>query len=379
MHITQYITNQELLKQYIADGVVNVRKHETLPLQIYCYGKRATYDDIWDEVTCKTRGLIVDDYGGIVARPFEKFFNVGHNGRPETSLEALALEPHEPLIYEKLDGSMATLYTYDGQAAIASKGSFHSEHATWASEWYREHCYRFFEKNDLFIKWPKGYTPVFEMICQEVQHHVVHYEKDGLILIGLINNESGEEMSHDVLRLYGDQNEIEVVKRHDISLYQALNENRPNTEGYVAIWFRNGAPALKVKIKHEDFLRLQRLRNNLTPKTVYRALAKIEGDIQDIYDFLEGADTFLADQVIGWITNYKLAYEGFMIKAKYTMLEALASCDTRKEFAAVFTSEKHREVSAICFKMLDLQDHRPAVWKLVYPVVAQQRYTPEEE
>lgn len=380
MNIEAYIPNQALLREYIADGTVTARFHKTLPLTILCYGRKATYEDIWDEVTCKTRGLIVDDKGEIVARPFEKFFNANHIGRPETALEELLKEPSPPFFSEKLDGSMGTLYSYNGYSAIASKGSFHSEHAEWASKWYHWFTRTTRSAQSLGPVWPIDYTPVFEMICQEVQHHVVHYEKDRLILIGLVNNRSGEELSHGALKMYGDLNGIEVVKRHkSIDLHTALQEDRPNAEGYVATWYRNGAPPLKVKIKHETFLKLQRLRNGTTPKYIWRLLAGEEGQIGDYYYALGAADPFLKSQILEWTKAYQTAYYTYLADAARIMKLALTTCDTRKEFAEVFMREENRKLASTCFRMLDQEDHQPAIWKLVYPEVAKQRYTPEEE
>ena len=54
----------ELLEQRIAEGYINVRRHNKFPLSIYCYSKTATFDYVWDEVTTKCRGLIVNDATG---------------------------------------------------------------------------------------------------------------------------------------------------------------------------------------------------------------------------------------------------------------------------------------------------------------------------
>src|ERR1700676_1019761 len=109
MKLHEYI-DPALLEKHLCDGVVEQRCHNTLPLSIFCYGRKATYDDILDDVTCKTRGLIVGPDGEIVARPFEKFFNLNHTGRPETFISNLAQEKERPFISDKLDGSMGTYW-----------------------------------------------------------------------------------------------------------------------------------------------------------------------------------------------------------------------------------------------------------------------------
>jgi hypothetical protein len=270
LKLTEYIPNQELLVQHLNNGVVETRYHNTLPLTIWCYGKKATYDNIWDEVTCKTRGLITHAHTGeVIARPFEKFFNINTSFRPETSFESLAKEPFMPFIQDKLDGSMGTYWNYQGQYGIATKGSFHSEQAEWATKFLHEH-YRTHGTH----YWMAPWTPVFEIICQSVQHHVCHYEPkedNKLVLISMCNRQSGEEILGKVLEHQGKINGLPVAEtvtaawtggndaKNLVSLMAVTQYTRPNREGWVMSWARNGKPALKVKVKHEEFLRLQKI------------------------------------------------------------------------------------------------------------------------
>ena len=63
------------------------------------------------------RGLIVDeaDDWAIVSHPFDKFFNAGEAGASE-------IDWHSARVYEKLDGSLMSLYFYDGAWQVASSG-----------------------------------------------------------------------------------------------------------------------------------------------------------------------------------------------------------------------------------------------------------------
>ncbi len=230
--------NQMKLHDYIRQGLVDRKEHPFFPLSLYCYGRKAVYDNVWDETTTRCRGLIVNNKTGeIIARPFEKFHNLGTAGMPETHPENLFPNPH---VTEKLDGSLGILYHYDDgflcQDYIASKGSFVSEHAKWATDWYRSHVgYR--------GRWPKGYTPVFEMICEkDVQRHVVSYggRRDGLVLTALISIETGWELPYDTLCNWAETNRLPYVRRFDKTVAEVLQENNPNEEGYVLTWPLSG-------------------------------------------------------------------------------------------------------------------------------------------
>src|ERR1700683_5287554 len=185
MKLKDYLDEAKLC-DHINNRVVNTQHHHYAPLVIYNYGQKAQFDGIWDDVTCKTRGLIVDQSTGeVVARPFQKFFNLGHCGRPETAMENLPAEL--PEITEKMDGSLGVLYRVGRMCAIATRGSFSSDQAGWASAWYTKHLGK--------AVWPEGWTPLFSIISPE-NRIVVKYKWEGLSLLALVNIETGEEMRY---------------------------------------------------------------------------------------------------------------------------------------------------------------------------------------
>ncbi len=351
MKIDDYLDIEQLVS-HIENELVDSRHHDTLPLNILTYSRNAVYDDKWDDVTCKCRGLIVTDDGVIIARPFEKFFNIDTSYREETWLSNLPKE--QPQVQEKLDGSLGILYTYEGVSAIASKGSFHSDHAKWATKWYQEHCKE--------AQWPEGYTPIFEMICQEVQTHVVRYStEDQLVLLALINNETGEEASYENLHYWGTLNEINVVDVYDKSVGTVLNEDRPNAEGYVLSWPRPGQTPLKIKIKHETFLTLQKIVHNATPKSMLKLL--IDGKEAEIAAWMETPSKEVNDFVQGWFSRFTAAYAQTVQCARDICITAKMRFDNRKDVAEFFHKEENKLFSAVCFAMLDGKDYKKIVWK----------------
>src|SRR5208337_116 len=101
----------------------------------------------------------------VIARPFRKWFNLNTSFRPET-LEA-NLPSWKPRVLEKLDGSLGILFWYGGQKRpyIATRGSFASDQAIWATNWYRAKFGNWPIADS--AKWPKDYTPLFEIIYKE--------------------------------------------------------------------------------------------------------------------------------------------------------------------------------------------------------------------
>lgn len=355
MKISDYL-DMAKLEQHLKDRVVNVQHHRYAPLDIYNYGQKAQFESIWDDVTCKTRGLIVNrDTGVIVARPFEKFFNLGHNGRPETDPANLPAEL--PEITDKLDGSLGILYRIGTTPAISTRGSFESDQAAWASSW--------FKKNLSHIVWPPDKTFLFEIIYPD-NRIVVKYDTEGLFLLGAVDIETGEETPYNTLKWWADVAQCPVVRKTDISLTECRAENTSNAEGYVATWHKPGKSPLKVKIKFVDYIRLHRLLTSISPKAIWEMLAAG----QSFEELLVDTPTHYVEWVNYWKNGLQAEYGRFEQKA----IAAWESCsllkdgkdkEARKALAEYFTAGDRKPISSILFKMLDGQSYNDVIWKLV--------------
>jgi len=120
----------EILNKYYEEGWLIKQTHPTLPLTIWNYSISTQYEGHWDDVTLMCRGLVTDDEGNIVARPFKKFFNMEENMHVPTK---------EFDVYEKMDGSLGILFFYVNQWVFASRGSFISDQAIKGKELLRKY------------------------------------------------------------------------------------------------------------------------------------------------------------------------------------------------------------------------------------------------
>lgn len=356
MKLEKYI-DLNLLRDHIDNGLVNCVGHPQLPLMILSYSRDAVQNNTWDEITTKCRGLVVDDTGEIIARPFEKFFNLMTHDRPETWFENLPAE--KPQVLEKLDGSLGILYRFEGYTGIASKGSFASDHAVWATTYYDAH-----HKS---ATWPLGYTPVFEMIAESVQRHVVHYgAEDHLVLTALINNETGEEAAYEDLYYWGTLNDIAVVDIYDKTVTTVISEDRSNKEGYVLNWPRPGHTPLKVKVKHDTFLALQKIAHSASPKNILQAMT--EGKDDQVDEWSKETNGEIGAYVRRMANKYREMYGNVLMQSVHIVSNAEMRFKSRKEIADFFNSKQHKEFAPVAFAMLDRRsppDVSKIVWKLV--------------
>ena len=345
MKLYDYIP-EALLMQRIEEGYVNVNQHKKFPLAIYTYSKSATFDYVWDEATCKCRGLIVDLRDmTILARPFEKFFNVAE----KAGITREQFPQGGPIITNKLDGNLITLYPWEGRWWAASKGSFHSEHADWANNWLFYNC-----KCD----WPEGYTPVFEMIAEELEHHVVHYGKEasGLYLIALVNNETGEEMDNAGRYHWAGLNEVPCIPLETIALAGALAANEKNAEGYVLSWPRFGQTPVRVKVKFPEFLRLQKLVHNIGPKEIldYMRKPELKCYLDEVLDPERSHEVFI-EYTKKWMSLFQADFNRVGIECNYILTDlnkTLTLESPRKVWAEQIRQCKY---PAIMFAQLDYE------------------------
>jgi len=123
------------IKPYIEKKLVSEQVHPEDPdIRIFNYTQTVQFSKAWDDVTRQCRGLILNvKTGEVLARPFPKFFNYG-----EHIQNAWTIPDEVPIISEKLDGSLGILYSLNGKSWIATRGSFMSDQAIWATEWWRK-------------------------------------------------------------------------------------------------------------------------------------------------------------------------------------------------------------------------------------------------
>lgn len=148
--------NKELLNEMLNGGFVVESKHPSLDIYLYNYTRKCTYEKMWNEVTLLCRGLVLDKNKNIVALPLRKFFNYEEYGTEIIENELRGKKYH---VYDKVDGSCGILVEYEGNYMIATRGSFESEQAIWATKLLNE---KYLDKVKTLDT--DNYTYVFEIV-----------------------------------------------------------------------------------------------------------------------------------------------------------------------------------------------------------------------
>ena len=271
MHLNDLIPADDLAVALDA-GHVTRKEHPTLPLAIYTYTRVCQYDNIWNPVTMRCRGLIADTATQeIVAVPFPKIFVTGMHGQGHEFAPPLPAEPFD--IFEKLDGSLAIVFHYDGRWHAASKGSFISEQAQWAQAWLDSH--------DTSRLDPK-LTYLAEAIYPSNRIVVDYGDREDLVLLAAYRPADGTELpladaaahwasigpAARAWGLHSDITELEKAAANDTTL-DSRTVGGTAEEGYV-IRFASG---LRAKVKLAAYLALHKLYTGTNERTVWEVLA----------------------------------------------------------------------------------------------------------
>ncbi len=335
------------LNKYHNDGLLYKQTHPTLPLTIWNYTPAVQYGEKWDEVTLACRGLVTDNEGNIVARPFKKFFNIEENKHTPTQ---------DFEVFEKMDGSLGIIFKYEGEVIYATRGSFTSDQAKWMAKYGKEHNFQ-----DMLVE---GHSYLFEIIYPE-NRIVVDYEgQERLVLLGIIKTETGEEILYDDIVVAP----WDIVEKYDgIRDYSELkNKVLQNHEGFV-VRFSNGD---RIKIKGEEYLRLHKIMTNISTTGVWEHLSK-GGDINDLLkdvpdEFYKKVKEYADLLKYGYyqVSEYCGKSHDYFRYGKYNDREVEP---TKKQFADHVMNYGHPPYRAVMFAMWDGKPYEKLIWNILKP------------
>jgi T4 RnlA family RNA ligase len=338
------------LEKYYNDGLLYKQVHPTLPLTIWNYTEKVQFENLWDEVTLMCRGLVTDDKGNIVARPFRKFFNMEEGKHTPTD---------EFKVYEKMDGSLGILFHYEGEWVMATRGSFTSDQAVKGMEMLSNYDYH---------KLHKDFTYLFEIIYAE-NRIVCSYDFEDVVLLGAVNTKHGYEVN-----LHGDldmriQNLVKnvglnVVKRYDgISDYSVLKQMvRDDAEGFIVL-FSNGD---RMKVKGVEYLRLHKIMTNVSTTAIWEVLSS-GGNMDDL---LKDVPDEFYKKIQDYVKQLRYQYWSVQEHAgKYfdNLYESYDRELPEKAKYAEWVKQFEKHLHPILFRMYDNKDYSSYIWRLIRP------------
>lgn len=359
-------------------------KSELDDLVLYNYTDNCSFERFWPTECLTNRGTIYrKSTGQIVARPYDKFFNI--NEREETKLANLPDEPFTSAVKE--DGSMGVLFEHKGAWRVSTRGSFYSDQAVEATEMLNEHItesididpdtsdsvdiYRYDMK-----KWPAGWTPIVEIIYPENRLGsglVVNYgDQRMLILTGARHIRTGTLMSPgrlDVVALEVNFARPECPhirgKSEDLEALLVIAETMDaQQEGWVITYPTSG---LMLKIKGKKYMELARFMGHVNPISIWEQMCA--GTIRD---FLKSTPEEVRDDAVAM--RDKLGGQlNTLLRATFQEIERLKLLDTeddkqsRKAMAERIFAESPKWMQSSLLSIMRSGEGVSALMKMIRP------------
>jgi RNA ligase len=326
------------LDKRVQDGWVNVTKSGNLSL--YNYSNRCVFEKGWDEYTMAARGIVLDEIGRILARPWPKFFNLGE--RPDDKLPA-----ETPELAKKYDGSLVIVFWDDVKWRAVTRGCWDNVQTQYAGRWLEQHD----------GKLQRQFTYLFELVAPW-NRIVVHYPKDDMILLGMVATDTGEDFSYREVRNEALRVGLSPVE-YEVKPIESLNLEDPaikNEEGFVAR-FSNG---FRVKLKYRQYILLHKIVTGLSIKGIWEILSS--GNQPDFSN--------VPDEFMGWYRKQrnKIQAKFDELKAEaVAMFQSIGKKETRKDYALEYV--KCGELAGALFRLLDGKDVAEVLWKRCRPEV----------
>lgn len=275
---------------------VNIVKDDETGLYTISYKNNGV--NFQNELVRYARGLTIDSTGKIIIRGFEKFFNykqleyVNEEAMSKefkskySLLDGIGLDDKLE-VYEKLDGSLILLSSYNGKLITSTTSSINNDYSKKALEYFNN-------KNnalngallEYLIKNNK--TLAFEYISPENQI-VIKYKDMDYVLLGCIDNDSGLELSLKGLRQLSNKFNFTLFKVYYLSIRELINEQKNNKsiEGYIVKNKYNK----RLKFKVDSWFEFSNTisifyGSKLTKNKVITIIEKyIEDDIDDLISY----------------------------------------------------------------------------------------------
>ncbi len=323
---------------------VKMVTHPTIPNLVKLnYRHRAMYDSQWSDEVIQSRGIIIDtDTHTVIARPFDKFFNLGER------MQLDELPSHlDYWIIEKLDGVLVIPFKYDDNMFVSTRGSFDNEFTD------------IILKDDLYLQLEDleydSYTHMFELIHPDARIVTNYGDQKSLILIGIRKTESGKQMDPDFVQQYAAAHGLKVFEEHDSGEDAPIEDGiledmkewpSDNIEEGWVIQFESG---LLIKIKRTEYIELVKLIQKVSFRHIINYM------LEDKYDEYHAKLPEEVQLAAGEIRQ-QIDHTWIDISSEINPIEQhieITMKDATRKDRALWLKENHPDMMGVMFALMD--------------------------
>lgn len=335
--------NYKSFEQLANEGTLLKNKNADKTLTLFQY---KTGISNWSDPTIRqSRGIVFDNDGHIVVRPYDKFFNY-HQYRWLETENAENLSSNMTLLQkkevqrmteweddtpfkveEKLDGSLMCVSVLNDELLVTASGSIDGEHSQYFYNMLNEKfSVAELEKLKEMIK---GKTVIFEYIHPNIDPKVVEYDYKDIVLHGLIDVETGYDYAfetelEDLAQAFNFKRPYiyEDIQSEEDTLKKLDTLENENYEGFVVSFNMGKGVVKRLKFKTESYVSLHSAHSMVkgdrpTLKGLLELYKLIENDeIDDVLNKLS-SNPFAIERV----DKVKKVYDNFEEMKKRVLLD----------------------------------------------------------
>jgi RNA ligase len=294
-------------------------------------------DPVGSAIRRECRGMIFNQEGELISRPYAKFFNVGE--KEETQLNKVNLyESH--IVLEKLDGSMIRpIPTAEGFNLATKAGVTEISQQAEVFVADKPHYAKF-----IYSMFDGKLTPIFEWVSRK-NRIVVDYENDNLILTAIRNTEMGHYLPYFNMLDLAEHWNIPVVQAVDglavqnIELFVKQIREWENGEEGVVVRFDSGH---MVKVKSDDYVLRHKTKDAINQeKNVLQTI--LNDSVDDLVPLLTPED---ADRLKRFQNAFHASLDEVALEMAELFVKGNKMYPEKKDFAVEFVQKKVEPIYA---------------------------------
>lgn len=303
-----HLRNGGSLLELVEKYAIKSTRHSLFPnLVLFKYNQIES--PFGEAIVRECRGIILDELNNweIVARPFDKFFNHGEG-------HAAPIDWSTAKVQEKVDGSLVTLYHYNGQWNVATSGTPDaggnvSDFGFTFAQLFWKTFFDNVPKIDLDTLY-QGACYMFEL-TSPYNKVVVRHDASSLTVLGGRDLTTQKEMTAEEAAAYFPT--LKAVKGFPLTSFDEIISTFPSInpmsqEGYVVV----DTNFNRVKVKSPAYVALHHLKDSLGSSIRHLVQVVLNGEIDEVVAALPEYKDELANikvKLTSLISELETAYD----------------------------------------------------------------------
>lgn len=328
MELQDYLRTKGLAK-LVQEYNIKVNRHSNFE-NLVCLKYSQLESPMGERLVQQCRGIILDEANNwkIVSYPYDKFFNYGESYAPKLDWDTAK-------VYEKLDGSLMTLYYYQGEWRVQSSGMADAAGEVHGFGYtFSQLFWKVWQDNDYQLPAETNCCFMFELMTP-YNRIVVRQNSNSLVLHGVRDRLNQKESQPGN---WANKYNWQVVEIYPLQTLEEIIELTNNldpmeSEGYIVC----DAQFNRIKIKSPNYVAISHVRGGFSSRKILEIVVTNEGE-----------------EFLNYYPEWQKLYQ--QIEAKYNELvqrieeeyRQYQNLPTQKEFALAI---KHLPYSGTLFTL----------------------------